>query len=268
MHIHGEVDADFARRVRKWALEVLEGIDTRGRSIELRLWSERKDLENFLLSEQSSLGAKGGECEDFLAMHEAWRDFPRIHICEQRVKNLPESLIKGAVQHETAHAILHGERGFYTFAFSAALRERALEEGMGFEVLQQLVYLISIALKDVDVVLWLSQRGLAEGQITLLESLMEDTKEEAQLWGMIRKDPVLERLALGALLKVFLATWALSKRGVSGAVELLHHWESAYDWLDLESLQRLRNISDAILAVERSDFQVRLERAVRIFINA
>ena len=74
-----------------------------------------KDLQDFYHHEKEGLGIVTGEESDFLATHEAWRGYPRIHICHERVKGVQDPVIEGVLHHEIGHAVLHGSMEFYTF---------------------------------------------------------------------------------------------------------------------------------------------------------
>ncbi len=84
--------------------------------------------------------------------------------------------------------------------------------------LQQLVFLLSVAIKDADVVRLLIERGSGLYQTRLLEYSSESTEEERQTWEMIRDDSALRRLGIAAFLKIVLPIETMAESGGSEAV--------------------------------------------------
>jgi hypothetical protein len=126
-----------------------------------------------------------------LATHEAWRGYPRIHICHERVKGVQDPVIEGVLHHEIGHALFHGSMEFYTFKFTNKLQEMARFNGFDLNHLQQCVYFLSIAIKDWEVIQWLTKIGLGPCQKSLLEYIMNDTEEEREVWG-VEQDGLLQ----------------------------------------------------------------------------
>jgi hypothetical protein len=207
----------------------------------------------------------GGESE-FLATHEAWRGFPRIHVRLGKDRELSDEIVGGLVQHEIAHALLHGRPEFYQFRFSETLLHAGRSAGLDFPLLQQLVYLLSVAVKDEEVVRLLGEAGLGLGQIRLLEYLLEDTEEERRTWENIQDHPVLRLLGLAAFLKIRLPLEALAETEPAETTLLRPTWEMAYAWLTPRERADLTGWVRTILELRGADFQDRLNRVVRALI--
>jgi hypothetical protein len=264
----GLVDPIFSAQVRFWAEEVIG--KSRLRSIPARisiyLWEKDEDYQEFEAREKAALGiATGGESE-FLATHEAWRGFPRIHVCLERIRDLAEEVVRGLVQHEIAHALLHGRPEFYQIRFSEALLDAGRLAGLDFQMLQQLVYLLAVAVKDNEVVRFLVEAGLGFGQLRLLEYLLEDTEEERGTWELIRGHPALRLLGLAAFLKIRLPLEALAETEPAESTLLRPTWETAYAWLTPRERADLTGWVRTILEIRGADFQDRLNRVVRALI--
>jgi hypothetical protein len=154
-------------KVLSWANEVLEKIGPSAAPsiICINIWRRMDDLHFFYQKEKQELGILTGEETEFLASHEAWRGHPRIHICQEKVKNAPDVVIRSVLHHEISHALLHGAPEFYTFRYSTKLQEAGRICGLDLAHLQQCVYLLSIAIKDYDVVTWLTEIGLGMGAL-------------------------------------------------------------------------------------------------------
>ena len=105
-------------------------------------------FQAFSRREKAALGVVTGEETEFLATHDAWRGYPRVHVCQERLTGIPSSVIRGVIHHEIAHALNHGTLEFYTFTFSKSLQDAALSKGMDIPLLQQCNYFLSVAIKD------------------------------------------------------------------------------------------------------------------------
>jgi len=260
----GQVNESFSLKVRNWAEEVIRktGAGLAPARISIYLWEKEKEFQEFDRREKAELGVVASAENNFLATHEAWRGFSRIHLSLEKVRGLPEEIIQGVVQHEIGHALFHGRPEFYRFLFSKPLRETARAKGLDLPQLQQLVYLLSVALKDEEVVRRLQGWGLGLGQIRLLEFLMEDTEEERQIWDQIKDLPVPKKLAWAVFFKILLPIETLSRSGGLPASLLINQWEKAYSWLSQRERAELRNYARWIIKLPAENFQDWLEQAV------
>ncbi len=268
LYSRGVIDPSFSAQVRFWAEEVigksrLHPIPDR---ISIYLWEKDEDYQEFDAREKAELGITTGGESEFLAIHEAWRGFPRIHVRLEKDRELSDEIVGGLVQHEIAHALLHGRPEFYQFRFSETLLHAGRSAGLDFPLLQQLVYLLSVAVKDEEVVRLLGEAGLGLGQIRLLEYLLEDTEEERRTWEMIQDHPVLRLLGLAAFLKIRLPLEALAETEPAETTLLRPTWEMAYAWLTPRERADLTGWVRTILDLRGADFQDRLNRVVRALI--
>jgi len=265
----GIIDQSFLIKARQWAGEVIEKTEPRTAPdhISIYLWEKEKDFQEFDAREKAELGVVTGGESDFLATHEAWRGYPRIHISLEKIRGIPEKVVRGVVQHEIAHALLHGRPEFYQFRFSYQLLEAGRSEGLDFPMIQQLVYLLSVAIKDDEVVRLLGEAGLGHYQIRLLEFLMEDTEEERRAWDLIRDHPALRRLGLVAFLKIRLPIETLDGLGLPESGLLQKKWEAAYAWLTDQGEKALKAYVRTVRETPYKNFQDRLERAALGLIN-
>ena len=207
--------------------------------LSIRLFHLIDELQAFFRQEKETLGiVSEGEAE-FIATHEAWRGYPRIHICAERTKNLSEIVVQGAVQHELAHAMLHGTAEFYTFRFSRHLIAAGETLGLEMLLLQQCVYLLSIALKDAEVVRKLVETGFESGQIALLEHMLSDTHAERSIWEAIHALPPQRKIAIASFMKVLLPLQSLTSMGSEAGHRLQRLWHYNYDWISEEGRRQM-----------------------------
>jgi len=258
-----EVKGVFVTRIRKWANEVLDrkGAIAGPPFLSITIWKTIEELQSFYRQEKEELGIGTGEDTEFLATHEAWRGYPRIHICQERVKDVPDAVLRGVLHHEISHAVLHGTPEFYTFRYSNRLQEAGQSCGLDLALLQQCVYLLSIAVKDHDVVTWLAGIGLAHSQLMLIEHQICDTDEERRIWPMICTYPAQRKLALAVFLKTLLPIEAMISNRIKSADGVKNQWKEAYRWLPEGTQKGLVQFSRNIMTDTITSFQERLEQA-------
>ena len=264
-----EVKEAFVTQIRKWANEALDrkGAIKSPPYLQITIWEKIEELQSFYQREKEELGVVTGEDTEFLATHEAWRGYPRIHICEERVKDVPDAVLQGVLHHEISHALLHGTPEFYTFRYSNKLQEAGRTCGLDLMLLQQCVYLMSIAIKDLDVITWLTGIGLAQGQLALIEHMIGDTDEESRIWPMICYHPAQRKLALAVFLKTLIPIEAMISVRIKNAEIVKNQWKEAYRWLPEGIQDGLTRFARNIMADSITPFQERLEQTTFMLIG-
>ena len=265
-----KIEEGFLAQIRYWANEVLErtSFTKSVPPLQLMVWKNMDKYQAFSRSEKDALGVVTGEETEFLATHDAWRGYPRIHICQERLIGIPGSIIQGVIHHEIAHALNHGTLEFYTFTFSKELQEAARSHGLDMSLLQQCVYFLSVAIKDREVVQWLAQIGLGFSQVALLRHLISETEEERQVWEVVRDSGPLQKIALAAFLKVLLPVETLAETQTEEAQNLKKEWDEAYGWLREKEREDLSKLAHRLMNLEGKTFQDRLERTTCLLIFA
>jgi hypothetical protein len=256
-----EIQKELVAKVQSWAKEVLEknGPLAAPPFISINIWRRMGELQSFYQQEKQELGVVTGEETEFLATHEAWRGHPRIHICQERVADLPDVVLQSVLHHEISHALHHGTPEFYTFRYSTKLQEAGRFCGLDLALLQQCVYMLSVAIKDYDVVTWLTDIGLGFGQLHLLEYLISDTEDERRIWEVVCANPAQRKLALALFLKTLLPIEALVSLRVERAEIIKNQWKEAYLWLSETIQERLVGFAHKTMAYRDKPFQHRLQ---------
>jgi hypothetical protein len=226
----------------------------------VNIWANIEELAAFYQQEKEALGVVTGEETDFLATHEAWRGQPRIHICEEKMRHVSLDVVQGALHHEIGHALHHGSPEFYTFRFSDVLQEAGRSCGLGLPLLQQFIYLLSIAIKDNDVVKWLAKVGFGFSQLALIRYLISDTEEERQAWEVASDSPALRKITMAAFLKVLSPVETMIAVGVKDAPALKEEWKTAYQWLPEKECDQLFKFTKRTFQHDNKGFQDRLEK--------
>jgi len=263
------IDESLVAHVRRWANEVLERskLLSMPSSLSITLWKSTEELNDFYLRENEALGVVTVEETDFLATHEAWRGYPRIHICQERLREIPDAIVQGVVHHEISHALHHGTQEFYTFRFSNRLQEAGRSCSMDLSILQQCVYLLSVAIKDNEVVKWLTEIGLGFGQLTLIEHLISDTQEERQAWEIAQDSPALRKIIMSAFFKLLFPIESMISVGMEEAQTIKEQWSEAYFWLPEKERKALFQFAKRTLKYKEKTFQESLERVTLALIT-
>ena len=170
--------------------------------VDLYLFDRSSRMNAFLSEEKRKLGIKTSAFEaTFFAVHDAWRGTPRIMVAYDRMLTLPELVRVGSLHHEVAHTILHGSLEYYSFAVPTFLL-KLLDEGLfSKQIVGDLVYLVSIAVKDYEVTRLLYENGFLEDQAAFCKHLLEPSEEDHEAWKLSRRNETARLLILVSLLK-------------------------------------------------------------------
>ena len=255
-------DREFAEQIRLWAEELMDSLtgEALPERVSIRLYHLIDELRTFFQQEKKALGVISEGEEEFIATHEAWRGYPRIHLCRERIKDLCETVVRGAVQHELAHAMLHGKPEFYTFRFSRHLITEGTTVGLDMQLLQQFAYLLSIALKDVEVVRKLADIGFESGQIALIEHMIADTQAERSVWDAIQNLPPQRKMAIALFMKVLLPVQTLIHLQPEAGNRLRCLWENNYSWIRENERRRMLHFAAETATRSARPFQHWLEQ--------
>ena len=170
--------------------------------VDLYLFERSSSVEAFFAKECRKVGVASAPFDElFFAMHDAWRGIPRITLCFEKMKKLQRLVKMGGIRHEVGHSILHGNLRYYLLSFPPALLEIADQFNLPFEYLTNLLYLVSIAVKDYEVTRFLHQRGYVEDQIAYAKHLLKVSEDDILSWEISRGKPPAEALCLISCLK-------------------------------------------------------------------
>ena len=170
--------------------------------VDLYLFDRSSRMNAFLSEEKRKLGIKTSAFEaSFFAVHDAWRGTPRIMVAYDRMLTLLELVRVGSLHHEVAHTILHGSVEYYSFAVPSFLL-KLLDEGLfSKQIVGDLIYLVSIAVKDYEVTRLLYGNGFLEDQAAFCKYLLEPSEEDREAWKLSKRNETARLLTIVSLLK-------------------------------------------------------------------
>lgn len=163
--------------------------------VDLCLFESAAQMRAFFTREKLSLGIAGVFDDLFVAQHDAWRGTPRISICLDRLRALPNEAQVGNIRHEACHSILHGSIEYYMIPLSLISAFVDKREFSG-ESAASFVYLVSIAVKDFEVAKFLFERGRLKDQVAYATNILCTTEDERLAWRVSRGNRVAEILCI------------------------------------------------------------------------
>jgi hypothetical protein len=170
--------------------------------IDLYIFDRSSSLEAFLAKEYSEVGVASAPFDElFFAIHDAWRGTPRITLCLERMQGLPKLVQVGGIRHEVGHSVLHGGLSYYFLSLTPELLVFVSRFGVSSEYATNLLYLVSIAVKDYEVTRILHERGYVEDQAAYAKHLLTVSEDDLLAWRVAQGKPLAEVLCLTSGLK-------------------------------------------------------------------
>ncbi len=171
----GYVSDEFKMRILHIARDVLRRVCPRDYSpsvIHALVFDTWDRMLQVLSEYSSSVGAFTESISpELLAIHECWSGVPRIWVCCEVMKSLPQKVSTAVLQHEVCHAVLHGTIAHYILPVLTReyleLLSKILNVDSVDTVVKAVLNDLSMAIKDAEVTLELLRAGLLLDQIHL-----------------------------------------------------------------------------------------------------
>jgi hypothetical protein len=200
---YGKIDDEEIERITETMQECYNRLTPHEVSlVDLYIFERSSSVEIFFAKECRKVGVASAPFDKlFFAMHDAWRGIPRITLCLERMDKLPRLVKMGGIRHEVGHSILHGNLSYYVLSFPPALLKVVDCFKLSFEYTTNLLYLISIAVKDYEVARLLHEQGYVKDQIAYAKHLLTISEDDTLSWEISRGKPLAEALCLISCLK-------------------------------------------------------------------
>lgn len=170
--------------------------------VDLYVFERSSSVDAFLARESREVGVASSQLNDsFFAMHDAWRGTSRIVLCIERLRMQPRLVQEGGIRHEVGHSVLHGELRYYLLSIPPALLDLADRFHIPKEHAFNILYLVSIAVKDYEVSRLLTERGYVDDQFAYVEHILTVSEDDMLSWRISRGNPLAESLYLVSCLK-------------------------------------------------------------------
>jgi len=176
--------------------------------VDVLLFKKSSSLSAHLQQEYQQSGVMVDRFDDlFIAMHDAWRGIPRISVSLERLDQLPKQVVLGALRHEVGHAVLHGEIGYYLLPRIDVFDSLDLSK----KYIANLIYLISIAVKDYEVTRLLTSKGFEKDQKAYVDYLLIPSDEDVYTWFLASKKKATQVLFVVSCFKQLCSAVALNQ---------------------------------------------------------
>ena len=217
--------------------------------VDVYIFDSKWRFEAFMKNEALKFGvSSSGFGDSFFASHDAWTGLPRISVCLELLNKLCLDARLGGLRHEIAHSILHGSLNYYRLPMTMALMELGKKFNLNLQYLTDLLYLLSVSVKDYEVTRFLYSKGYVVDQISYATHLLCSSKEEQLVWKLIRGDPNAEILYLASLLKVLGCVKPLTKDAEFGDIitDLMRNYISHLPEFYLNALLKVVSCLDSL----------------------
>lgn len=203
----GKIKNRDVSEILKIIHECYERSDEKPLITDLYIFESRSRMVNFLnymsgkISKTITL-----DVEKYYALHDAWSGIPRIMVSTDIMKKLPYKVAKGAILHEAAHSILHGKLTYYVLSCP-----RILKENFNEKVALQIVYLLSVALKDYEATDFLLELNFIDEQISFIRYLLKPTQDEIEEYALSNVSLDATAIAIASILKIVMCSLPLAE---------------------------------------------------------
>jgi len=266
LHKFGRPSSEEVEEIVKLIEECYDSLeDYQTQLVEILFFEERGEMKLYLNRERRRIGIQTQEFgEKFYAIHEAWTGIPRIWICLENLKQTDNLIYEGVLRHEVGHSILHGSIEYYLIPTPPSLSEFSRRTDLPREYVTDLLYLISIAVKDFEVTRMLVREGFVESQIAYAKEILSASEEDIASWQLAKNHPRARALCLIARLKDLTPTIALQKTGIDFSASELTR---SLAYLPPRIQKRMLSTTEKLPEVMNGDTFKNLNAATRVVID-
>ena len=179
---YGSIDKKLRDEILRYISKVLER-EKYSSYVEIHIFEKLSELDAFLSLEYREFNIHISGV--YFAMHDAYRGWPRIYICIELLKNLPRDVWIGGVIHEAGHAVLHGSPIYYYYSIPDKLLETFKKLNIETERQLNILYHISVAVKDYEVTKYLVENGFSDYQYPFIIYNLKIDEVELKLWRLL-----------------------------------------------------------------------------------
>lgn len=190
--------------------------------VEIHIVNTGSDMRALLKEEKLRRGIATTGDEEFVCSHDAWRGYPRVICCLERLNALNKLARLGAVRHEAAHTALHGSLEYYIFRIPEECRHTAAIKGLDSSVLDQALYFVSVAVKDFEATRFLVQNDFIGCQFAFALEWLQPSEQDKSAWKLAQANRQAKFMFLAALLKPTLFAHPLLSLPRSKKISLEH----------------------------------------------
>ncbi len=262
---HGQVLDEEARDILSLFEECYgrlrpEGLDL----VEILLFENDQLWRSRIAAERRRAGVASADFDDaFIVVHDAWTGIPRISVSLGRQKAVTQLVWEGALRHEVGHSILHGSLEYYVFPMPGVLGGVAHQFPALTSHFTDILYLLTLAVKDMEVTKLLVTNGYVEDQAAYARFVMKPTEQDQHAWNLSWIAAEARLLCLVGKLKDLAAAAVLASRPEDPRVGF-EEIEGSIKYLSQESRTVLLDTMTKILNDLGKDTFLNIQRAAAI----
>jgi len=231
-------------------------------------------MRALLKEDKIRLGITTGGDEEFICSHDAWRGYPRVICCVEKLAKLNKLARPGAIRHEAAHSALHGSLEYYIFRIPDDCRHTAEIKALDSAVLDQALYYVSVAVKDFEATRFLIQHDFISCQFAFALDLLQLSEQDKSAWKLAQTSRQAKFIYLTTLLKPTLFAHPLlalprSSKGISleYQVQLARRVEELLEPLGSAEQNKLLQVANMIVEDATDDTHKNVDSAMRHAMN-
>lgn len=242
--------------------------------IEIHVVDKEPMMRALLKEDKIRLGITTGGDEEFICSHDAWRGYPRVICCVEKLAKLDRLARPGAIRHEAAHSALHGSLEYYIFRIPDDCRHTAEIKALDSAVMDQALYYVSVAVKDFEATRFLIQHDFINCQFAFALDMLQPSKQDEAAWKLAQTNRQAKFIYLTTLLKPILFAHPLlalprSSKGISldHQVQLARRVEELLESLGSAEQNKLLQVANMIVEDATDDTHKNVDSAMRHAMN-
>ena len=198
----GNISGGFKREVSSILQDCYRRFGSKApNKVEVQIVGNETTMRDLLRAEKIKLGITTSDEEEFSCSYDAWRGYPRIIVCSERLAKLKKLTRMGVVRHEAAHSALHGSLEYCIFRIPKDCRHTAMIKGMDSTVLEQALYYLSIAVKDFEATRFLVEHDYINCQVAFALEWLQPSEKDKATWKLASANRQARFVYLMTLLK-------------------------------------------------------------------
>jgi len=268
LETHGSVPGEEARRIRNLLEECYDRLRPDGLDyVEVKVFENNRMWRSHFATERTRMRVTSAEFNDaFIAAHDAWTGTPRISVSLERKQKLTQLVWEGALRHEVGHSILHGGLEYYVFPIPKALTKVADRFPSLRNHLADVLYLLTLAVKDMEVTKLLVSNGYVEDQAVYARFVMKPSEEDLHAWSISSLAAEARVLCLIGKLKDIVAAVVLASTSEESHIGIEEIHESIA-YLSQELRTALLDVTIKILKSLSMDTFANIQTAVELVVR-
>ncbi len=263
----GRVPEDAVKSISTVIEECYRRLEPHGvELLDLIIFGSSEQMNSFYVQEKQVFQVSPETLsEQFFALHDAWRGTPRIGICFERMRQLPQLVQMGVLRHEVGHSVLHGSVEHYVFSITPPLLEASKRFGLATGYSLSIIYMVSIAVKDFEVTRLLMEKEYVEDQLAYALHVLATSQDDLRALRIAQSNPAAVTLYATSRLKDAAGAMAAGKVLKQSLVETFRKEFSHFpDFV----LDRFLYLVEALPQHMKGDTLQNVNAAVRLLVEA